>query len=181
MLPSALYLVSTTRTTCSATPPSTGSDSHLGDIGHVVQDFGVLWTTETPSQVLLVVSHNARHAPRGHCGPRPPRGRSNARVAGQLRYSTATRSNPSGGGLHSCTADSTQVASTFQSAANRRAFARPTGEKSTPVTSQPCSASHTALRPSPQARSTARPGGRPTTSETRNWFGVFVQTKSSPL
>ena len=61
------------------------------------------------------------------------------------------------------------------------AFIKPTGEKSTPVTSQPLSASHIVLRPSPQPRSTARPGARPTTSATRNWLGVLDHTNSSPL
>ena len=73
----------------------------------------------------------------------------------------ATRSKPSDGGVHSSTADSTQVTSTPRRSANRSALARPTGEKSTPVTSQPCSASQIELRPSPQARSTARPACKP--------------------
>ncbi len=72
----------------------------------------------------------------------------------------ATRSKPSDGGVQSSTADSTQVTWTPQRSANRLALARPTGEKSTPVTSHPCSASQIELRPSPQARSTARPAGR---------------------
>ena len=93
----------------------------------------------------------------------------------------ATRSKPSGGGVHSSTTASTQVTWTHLRSANRLALANPTGEKSTPVNFQPCSASQIELRPSPQARSTARPAWMPTASATRNWLGVLVHTSSSPL
>ena len=48
---------------------------------------------------------------------------------------------------------------TPRSAASRRALARPTGDPSTAVTDRPCSASQTALRPSPSARQSTRPAG----------------------
>ena len=60
------------------------------------------------------------------------------------------------------------------------AFESATSEKSTPVVRQPCSASHTALRPSPQARSSARPGSRRSTSEANRRLGSAVQSSSEP-
>ena len=62
--------------------------------------------------------------------------------------------------------------------ASARAFARPISEKSTPVTRQPRSASQTALRPSPHARSSARPAGSAAASATRNRLGSLVHTSS---
>ena len=49
-------------------------------------------------------------------------------------------------------------------------------EKSTPVTSHPPRASQTALRPSPQARSSAMPGRRPASSSTRKRLGSADHT-----
>ena len=49
-----------------------------------------------------------------------------------------------------------------------RPLSSPTREKSTAVTRQPRSASQTVLRPSPAARSIARPGGRSASSAATN-------------
>ncbi len=67
------------------------------------------------------------------------------------------------------TTSTTAVATvTPRDSASAAAFSIATGEKSTAVASQPCSASHTALRASPAATSIARPGASPLTSATTN-------------
>src|SRR6185295_19035706 len=65
-------------------------------------------------------------------------------------------------------------------AASSRAACSATSEKSTPVTRQPRCASHTALRPAPQATSSARPGGRVSVSAIRNALGVTAAFARSP-
>ena len=64
------------------------------------------------------------------------------------------------------------------SPARVRPLSSATCEKSTAVTSQPRLASQIALRPSPAARSSARPGGRSAHSASTNWFGPTDQTRS---
>ena len=60
------------------------------------------------------------------------------------------------------------------------ALVQPGGGKSTAVTCQPREASHTALRPSPAATSSARPGARSCSSATANRFGSAVHTSPVP-
>ena len=60
---------------------------------------------------------------------------------------------------------------------NRCALARPFGEKSNPVTCNPCCASHTPLRPSPSAMASAvMPGLRRCACEARKAFGAVPNT-----
>ena len=76
------------------------------------------------------------------------------------------------------TSATTQSTSTPRLAASSVALASATSEKSTPVTCQPRSASQTAFRPSPQAKSSARPGASPATSSAKRRFGAAVQRSS---
>ena len=62
--------------------------------------------------------------------------------------------------------------------ASSRARSSATREKSTAVTCQPQSASQRAFLPSPQARSSARPGRSDSVSATRNRFGSGDQSES---
>ena len=65
-------------------------------------------------------------------------------------------------------------------AASPAPLASPTLLQSTPVTDHPRVANHTALRPSPQARSNAEPGDRSEHSWTTNRFASAVHTRSVP-
>ena len=76
------------------------------------------------------------------------------------------------------TSATTQSTSTPASAASRRPLAIPASAKSTATTSQPWRASQMALRPSPHATSSARPGSSPPTSGGRKRFGSADQTSS---
>ena len=62
--------------------------------------------------------------------------------------------------------------------ARRRPLSRPTAEKSVAVTVQPRCASQIALRPSPAARSSARPGDRSAHTSATNRLGSADQTSS---
>src|SRR5215210_4026103 len=78
----------------------------------------------------------------------------------------STRFSDDAGAAHCRTSASTHR--TRSAPGCERPRSRPTAEKSTAVTSQPSDASHSACRPSPDARSTAVPGGRfPSSSATR--------------
>ena len=56
-----------------------------------------------------------------------------------------------------------------------RPFSIATADQSMAVTCHPRAASQRALRPSPQARSRARPGGREASSDSTNWLGPADQ------
>ena len=99
---------------------------------------------------------------RRSAGRRSPRGRGRPAGALSARRRPASRSGRSSG---SCSA-------------SRRPFSIATGEKSIAVTCQPRSASQRALRPSPQARSRARPGGRSASACSTNWLGPADHTSS---
>src|SRR5271165_4428235 len=82
--------------------------------------------------------------------------------------------------LRSATTQSTWLSSTPRSVLSLRPFSSPTREKSTAVTDQPRSASQTELRPSPAARSSARPGGRSASSAATNLFGYIDHSNPAP-
>ena len=151
-------------------------------VQHVVgghQHRRVLRAPGALGQVARVVRHQQERAagtqrlegrartPRGAhrlaaAGRRAPRGRTRRRRPRSSRPRTPTR--PDLGQL--------------RRPASRRPLSSATWEKSTAVTSHPRAASQIALRPSPAARSTARPGGRSASSASTNWFGVTDQTSS---
>jgi hypothetical protein len=94
----------------------------------------------------------------------------------------STRSKAARAGWYSprsATTQSTWPSRTPWAALSLRPLSRPTLEKSTAVTDQPRSASQTELRPSPAARSSARPGGNPPSCSATNWFGCIDHSNSA--
>ena len=101
------------------------------------------------------------------------------RLGRQLQVEDRHQVEPGGGGRYVVTSARIHTTLTWCCWARWWALSRPTREKSTPVTSHPWAASQTASRPSPQARSSARPGAKPFTSATRKRLGSAVQISSA--
>ena len=130
------------------------------DIAGGVEHRRVLWPAVAVLEVAAVVGDEQEHATRCHrlgdrAHDRPPL------VGRHLEIEDENEVESSGLGrvLEQIRDDPLALARRARWRA-RAAFSRPTSEKSTPVTCQPRSASQTALRPSPQATSSARPGAQ---------------------
>ena len=133
----------------------------LGQVGRVVADHEEVPPGARAAKARRITVAALRR--RGPAGRRSPRGR--GRPAGA--WSSA-----------SPTCQSIRPHSSGSCSASRRPFSIATGEKSIAVTCQPRSASQRALRPSPHARSRARPGGRSASSCSTNWLGPADHTSS---
>ena len=168
------------RTSRSTSPAASmvRSPSQRGDLVGSGEDGGVLRATDAVGEVAAVVGDEQERA----AGGQRPHGAGQDRgqlVGRQVQVADEHEIEGRLAGWWLTTSATTQSTSTPRCAARRRPLSMPAAEKSTATTDHPCSANHTALRPSPAARSSARPGCMASNSATTNWFAVADHRRSA--